>query len=219
MFPASATLQRTKSSSDFLSTANGLKIDAWGQRPVTLNFGKNKVYQQDLYLAYVTRPILDSNFSANNIAIDLRGRRLIDLNNFSNLHTSLKMQSITLSSWPCTLLHPLIGCYLISRRFWSPDFNPLSINMEWNTRSLPMIILCFHDSVDCLPISLQLLKESFPKWRKQASFVAPTLRGLNLYTLFLNRLVVGNHSATTDCLTTCLQMTDTEIPSPSYTRF
>ena len=50
------------------------------------------------YLADVTRPILGANFfSANNIAIDLRGRRLIDLNNFSTLHATLNMQPITLS--------------------------------------------------------------------------------------------------------------------------
>ena len=36
-------------------------------------------------------------FSDNNIAIDLRGRRLVDLNNFSTLPATLDMQSITLS--------------------------------------------------------------------------------------------------------------------------
>ena len=54
-------------------------------------------------------------------------------------------------------------------------------------------------------------KAEFTKWRKQASYVVPTLRGLHLYTLFLNRKVDGDHAATTDCLTTCLQMTDTRF--------
>ena len=97
VFPASANLWRTKSPSGFLSAANGSKINTWGQRALTLNFGKNKAYQQDFYLADVTRPILGANFfSANNIAIDLRGRRLIDLNNFYTLSATLDMQSITL---------------------------------------------------------------------------------------------------------------------------
>ena len=41
VFPASATLWRTKSPSGFLSAANRSKIDIWGQRALTLNFGKN----------------------------------------------------------------------------------------------------------------------------------------------------------------------------------
>ena len=98
VFPVSATLRRTKSPSVFLSAANGSKIDTWGQRALTLNFGKNKAYQQEFYLADVTRQILGANFfSANNIAIDLRGRRLIDLNNFSTLPATLDIQSVTLS--------------------------------------------------------------------------------------------------------------------------
>ena len=98
VFPASATLRRTKNPSGFLTAANGSKIDTWGQRLLTLNFGKNRPYQQNFYLADVTRPILGANFfSANNIAIDLRGRRLIDLNNFSTLPAALDTQSITLS--------------------------------------------------------------------------------------------------------------------------
>ena len=40
-----------------------------------------KDHRQKFYLADVARPILGANFfTANNIAIDLRGRRLVDLN-------------------------------------------------------------------------------------------------------------------------------------------
>ena len=96
VFPASVTFRRTKSLSGFLAAAKGSKIDTWGQRPLILNLGKNKAYQQDFYLADVTRPILGANFfSANNIAIDLRGCRLIDLNNFSTLPATRVAKSIT----------------------------------------------------------------------------------------------------------------------------
>ena len=60
--------------------ASGSKIDTWGHRTLTLNFGDKRTYRQDFYLADVTRLILGANFfTANNVTIDLRGRRLIDL--------------------------------------------------------------------------------------------------------------------------------------------
>ena len=78
--------------------ANGSKIDTWGHRTLTLKFGDKRTYRQDFYLADVTRPILGANFfTANNVAIDLRGRRLIDLNSCCTLSAELEMQSVTLS--------------------------------------------------------------------------------------------------------------------------
>jgi len=65
-----------------LTIANGSKIETWDTRTPTLTFGNKRTYQQEFYLVDVTRPILGANFfTANNVAIDLRGRRLIDLNN------------------------------------------------------------------------------------------------------------------------------------------
>ena len=78
--------------------ANGSKIDTWGHRILTINFGDKRTYWQDFYLADVTRPILGANFfTANDVAIDLRGRRFIDWNSCCTLSAELKMQSVTLS--------------------------------------------------------------------------------------------------------------------------
>ena len=78
--------------------ANGSKIDTWGCRTLTLNFGDKRTYRQDFYLTDVTRSILGANFfTLNNVAIDLRGRRLIDLNSCCTLSAELEMQFVTLS--------------------------------------------------------------------------------------------------------------------------
>ena len=71
--------------------ANGSKIDTWGHRTSTLNFGDKRAYREDFYLADITRPILGANFyNANNVAIDLRGRRLIHLNGCCTLSAELE---------------------------------------------------------------------------------------------------------------------------------
>jgi len=52
------------------TSANGSKIETWGTRTLTLTFGNKSTYQQEFYLADVTRPILGANFfSANNVAM------------------------------------------------------------------------------------------------------------------------------------------------------
>ena len=97
-FPASALVRLVSSPTGSLMAANGSKIDTWDHRTLTLNFGDKRTYKQDFYLVDVTRPILGANFfTANNVAIDLRGRRLIDLNSCCTLSAELEMQSVTLS--------------------------------------------------------------------------------------------------------------------------
>jgi len=62
------------------------------------NFGDKHSYKQKFYIADVTRPILGANFfTANNLGIDLRGRRLIDLNKCSSFLADLEAHPITLS--------------------------------------------------------------------------------------------------------------------------
>ena len=98
VFPASVLVRRASSLTGSLMAANGLKIDTWGHRTLTLNFGNKRTFRQDFYLADVTCPILGANFfTANNVAIDVRSRRLIDLNSCCTLSAELEMQSVTLS--------------------------------------------------------------------------------------------------------------------------
>ena len=88
VFPASAADKHTRAPFGTLTAANGSKIKTWGQRTLTFNLGKGRTYQQDFYVADVTRPILGANFFiAHNVAIDLRGRRLIDLNHGDTFST------------------------------------------------------------------------------------------------------------------------------------
>ena len=79
-----------------LTAANGSKINTWGLHKLTLNFGKKHTYKQDFYFADVTRPILGANFFAtNNVTIDLRRRRLIDLNYCTSFLADVEKESIT----------------------------------------------------------------------------------------------------------------------------
>ena len=88
VFPASAADKHTRAPSGTLTAANASKIKTWGQRTLTFNLGKGRTYQQDFYVADVTRPILGANFFiAHNVAIDLRGRRLIDFNHGDTFST------------------------------------------------------------------------------------------------------------------------------------
>ena len=80
VFPV-PTPNKRQPPSGHLTAGNGSKINTWDLHKLTLNFSKKHTYKQDFYFADVTRPILGANFFAtNNVAIDLRGRRLIDLN-------------------------------------------------------------------------------------------------------------------------------------------
>ena len=81
VFLASSNDKRKRTPTENLTAANGSKIDTWGQCVIAFILGQGKRYHQKFYLADVARPILGANFfTANNIAINLRGRLLVDLN-------------------------------------------------------------------------------------------------------------------------------------------
>lgn len=86
VFPASSLDKTSRVPTSPLIAANGSSIATWGQRTLPLAFGGQRTFSQDFYLADVTQPILGADFFINNhLAIDLRGRRLIDLDNNSTL--------------------------------------------------------------------------------------------------------------------------------------
>ena len=95
VFPV-PTPNKRQPPSGHLTAANGSKINTWGLHKLTLNFGNKRTYKQDFYFADVTRPILGANFFAtNNVAIDLCGRRLIDLNYCTSFLADVEKESIT----------------------------------------------------------------------------------------------------------------------------
>ena len=80
VFPASFQDRKTCHNSQPLVAANGSIIRAWGKRTIPIQLGKKRLFTQEFHLADVTRPILGADFFRhNNLAIDLAGRRLIDL--------------------------------------------------------------------------------------------------------------------------------------------
>ena len=86
VFPASPRDRKTRPPGCKLIAANGSNILTWGHQLLSVHLGNGRSYPQNFLLADVTHPILGANFfSANNIAIDLRGQRLIDLNHGSTL--------------------------------------------------------------------------------------------------------------------------------------
>jgi len=69
-----------------------------GNSNFNIKLWRQTFIQTKFYIADITRLILGANFfTANNLAIDLRGRRLIDLNKCSSFLADLEAHPITLS--------------------------------------------------------------------------------------------------------------------------
>ena len=99
VFPASALDKSSRVPTSSLIAANGSSIATWGQRTIPLTFDGQRTFSQVFYLADVTQPILGADFFINNhLAIDLRGRRLIDLDTCSTWAAdSVAASSVTIA--------------------------------------------------------------------------------------------------------------------------
>lgn len=86
VYPASLQDRQTQNPSIQLSAANGTSIRTWGTRNMSLMLSPKKRYTHQFHIADVTRPILGADFFiSNGLAIDLRGKRLVSLDNMSIL--------------------------------------------------------------------------------------------------------------------------------------
>ncbi|GFR88953.1 transposon Ty3-I Gag-Pol polyprotein [Elysia marginata] len=82
VYPASVQERKFQPASSSLTAANGTSIPTWGKRNVSLAIGHKGQYNHEFYLADVTRPILGADFfTKHGIAIDLRGKGLLSLDN------------------------------------------------------------------------------------------------------------------------------------------
>ena len=63
-------------------------MSTWGKRNISIDLG-DRVFCQSFDIADVCRPILGADFlwNNNNLAVDLRGRRLIDLSSYTVIPT------------------------------------------------------------------------------------------------------------------------------------
>ncbi|GFN92679.1 Pol polyprotein, partial [Plakobranchus ocellatus] len=97
--------RKSQPPSSTLTAANGTSIHTWGKRKVFLAIGQKGQYQHEFYLADVTRPILGADFFIKHgLAIDLRGKRLLSLDNMSILLRETK-SPLTLSGLGFPLKH------------------------------------------------------------------------------------------------------------------
>ena len=79
VFPASPTDRQYCSTTQPLAAANDSRIETWGQRNIIVHFGSHS-FTQSFHIADVRQLILGAEFLvSNNHAVDLHGRRLIDL--------------------------------------------------------------------------------------------------------------------------------------------
>ena len=80
VLPASAADKSSCTQTTSLAAANGSPIRSWGRRCIPICLGGKRVFKQDFYVAEVTQPILGADFfKSHNLAIDLKGRRVLDL--------------------------------------------------------------------------------------------------------------------------------------------
>jgi cleavage and polyadenylation specificity factor subunit 1 len=90
VLPASSKDKVSRTPSAPLIAANGSPIRSWGRRSCSLFFGGKRLFKQDFYVAEVTQPILGADFFSNNhLAIDVRGRRVIDLDSKTSYSTCM----------------------------------------------------------------------------------------------------------------------------------
>ena len=112
MYPASDSTRRLRRTSTPLSAANGTNIHTWGVRDITVAFSTDLKTTHTFHLADVTTPILGADFFiANNIAIDMPGRRLIHMQNTTATplcHTPLVSSVMGLSLQPSTRFSDLL---------------------------------------------------------------------------------------------------------------
>jgi len=94
-FPASTHDRRNLSPTAPLVAANGSSISTWGKRNHSMNFGSQR-FTWSFYIADVKHPLLGADFlMANNLAIDLRGRRLIDLSSYATFPAEASITSVS----------------------------------------------------------------------------------------------------------------------------
>ena len=97
VYPASLQDRQTQHPSTTLSVANGTSICTWDKRSISLALGPKRHYTHEFYIADVTLHILGADFfTTHGLAIDLRGRRLLSLDNISILVQDTK-PSLTLA--------------------------------------------------------------------------------------------------------------------------
>ena len=79
VFPASPTDRQHCSTTQPLAAANDSRIATWSQRNIIVHLG-SRSFTQSFHIADVRQPILGADFLvSNNLAVDLCGRRLINL--------------------------------------------------------------------------------------------------------------------------------------------
>lgn len=126
--PASTRDKQSCLLSATLIAANGSSIPTWGRRTISFALGGQRVFNQDFYVADDTQPILGADFFIqNHLAIDIRGRRLIDLDNCSSLAANVAGTPVTIaglstqpSSPPPTVpRHPGPSLRRLNKQAWS----------------------------------------------------------------------------------------------------
>jgi cleavage and polyadenylation specificity factor subunit 1 len=126
VFPASLNDKKSRQSTAPLVAANGSTISTWGKRCITISLGGKRLFKQEFHIANVTRPILGADFFIrHNLAVDMRGRRLVDLDNsfsFQAASISASASIAGLSSSPCNSFSRLLYDFpdILVPRFDSP---------------------------------------------------------------------------------------------------
>ena len=93
VFPACPTDRQLCSTTQPLAAANDSRIATWGQRNIIVHLG-SRSFTQSFHIADVRQPILGADFLiSNNLAVDLRRRRLIDLFSYTIISTTATLGS------------------------------------------------------------------------------------------------------------------------------
>ena len=137
VFPASPTDRQHCSTTQHLAAANDSRIATWGQRNIIVHLDSHS-FTRSFHIADVRQPILGADFLvSNNLAVDLRGRRLVDL--FSYTVLSFRRQPHwDHTSWASTESGQMTMTWspfsMDSLNYWfHVSMPPMKTCMEWST--------------------------------------------------------------------------------------
>jgi len=98
VYPANFNDKKFGTLSNSLVAANGTVIRTWGVRSMPLSLGAGRHFVQEIHIADVAQPILGADFFiANNLAIDIKGQRLIDMTDFSAIVAGFTDDNLSVS--------------------------------------------------------------------------------------------------------------------------
>ena len=179
VFLASPT-DRQHSTTQPLAAANDSRIATWGQRNIIVHLGSHS-FTQSFHIADVRQPILGADFLvSNNLAVDLRGRHLIDLFSYTIIPTTATLGSHKLGIHRVRTddndLASILNEFpeLLVPRFHASDENLHGVEHHLTTTGPPVFARRLHDEQPAVAMAeFKKMEDLGIIWRSNSLWSSP----------------------------------------------